>query len=215
MRKHRLALVVIVAASALLAVGGAIAQSGTFSATLSAAEEVPVRPTFATGSAAFSFDGTGLNYQLFVQNIRNVVAAHIHLGQPGVNGPVVMTLFATSPPGVSFVGTVRTGAAAGGLLASGRGTTLEGPLAGQPISALVAQMEAGNAYVNVHTNDGVSPADTGAGDFPGGEIRGQIRPGSTGGTTTPPTGSTPPTEGTSPPPSGTGSGELGGRTRGR
>jgi hypothetical protein len=27
----------------------------------------------------------------------------------------------------------------------------------------------------VHTNDGVAPANTGPGDFPGGEIRGQIR----------------------------------------
>ncbi len=211
MKKHRLAPVVIVAVSALLAVGGATAQSGTFSASLSASEEVPVRPTFGTGSASFSFDGTGLSYQVFVQNIRNVVAAHIHLGQPGVNGPVVLTLFATSPPGVSFVGTLRTGAGSA-LLASGRGTTLEGPLAGQPMSALIAQMEAGNTYVNVHTNDGVPPADTGPGDFPGGEIRGQIRPGSTGTTTPPPTGTTPPT---SPPPTDTGSGELGGRTRGR
>jgi hypothetical protein len=27
----------------------------------------------------------------------------------------------------------------------------------------------------VHTNDGVPPINTGPGDFPGGEIRGQIR----------------------------------------
>jgi hypothetical protein len=27
----------------------------------------------------------------------------------------------------------------------------------------------------VHTNDGVPPPNTGPGDFPGGEIRGQIR----------------------------------------
>jgi len=36
-------------------------------------------------------------------------------------------------------------------------------------------MRAGNTYVNVHTNDGVAPTNTGPGDFPGGEIRGQIR----------------------------------------
>jgi hypothetical protein len=35
-------------------------------------------------------------------------------------------------------------------------------------------MEAGTAYVNVHTNDNVPPPNTGPGDFPGGEIRGQI-----------------------------------------
>jgi hypothetical protein len=27
----------------------------------------------------------------------------------------------------------------------------------------------------VHTNDGVAPPNSGPGDFPGGEIRGQIR----------------------------------------
>jgi hypothetical protein len=27
----------------------------------------------------------------------------------------------------------------------------------------------------VHTNDGVAPPNTGPGDFPGGEIRGQVR----------------------------------------
>ena len=38
----------------------------------------------------------------------------------------------------------------------------------------VALIENGNAYVNVHTNDGVAPVNTGPGDFPGGEIRGQV-----------------------------------------
>src|SRR5207249_402096 len=33
----------------------------------------------------------------------------------------------------------------------------------------------GNAYVNVHTNDGMAPPNSGPGDFPGGEIRGQLR----------------------------------------
>ena len=42
------------------------------------------------------------------------------------------------------------------------------------LDAVVAALESGNAYVNVHTNDGVDPIDTGPGDFPGGEIRGQV-----------------------------------------
>jgi hypothetical protein len=42
------------------------------------------------------------------------------------------------------------------------------------LSEVLAAMEAGTAYVNVHTNDGVAPPTTGPGDFPGGEIRGQI-----------------------------------------
>ena len=43
------------------------------------------------------------------------------------------------------------------------------------LAAVLSAIKAGNTYVNVHTNDGVNPANTGAGDFPGGEIRGQIR----------------------------------------
>jgi len=41
-------------------------------------------------------------------------------------------------------------------------------------TACLAAIEAGNAYGNVHTDDGVAPGNTGAGDFPGGEIRGQL-----------------------------------------
>jgi hypothetical protein len=40
---------------------------------------------------------------------------------------------------------------------------------------VLRQMKAANLYVNVHTNDGVLPANQGPGDFPGGEIRGQLQ----------------------------------------
>ena len=42
------------------------------------------------------------------------------------------------------------------------------------LAAVLAAINSGGAYVNVHTNDGVAPTNTGPGDFPGGEIRGQI-----------------------------------------
>ena len=45
------------------------------------------------------------------------------------------------------------------------------------LAAVLAAMGSGATYVNVHTNDGVAPPNTGPGDFPGGEIRGQIRAG--------------------------------------
>ena len=40
--------------------------------------------------------------------------------------------------------------------------------------ALISLMRSGDTYVNVHSDNGVAPANTGPGDFPGGEIRGQI-----------------------------------------
>jgi hypothetical protein len=149
---------------------GVVANDGRNAATpLSGGEEVPARDTHARGTAVFhlSEDGSALAYQLIVANIDNVVASHIHLAAAGVNGPVVAFLFGNAPAG---------GGRVDGVLAEGTITAanLVGPLAGQPFSALTDAILAGNAYVNVHTNDGVDPPNTGAGDFPGGEVRGQI-----------------------------------------
>jgi len=145
-------------------------EQRNFVAPLNGNEEVPARDTNARGLAHFklSKDGTELSYKLIVANIKNVVASHIHLGPAGANGPVVAFLFGPAAPG---------GGRTDGVLAEGTITaaSLVGPLAGQPLSALIAAMKDGNTYVNVHTNDGVPPIDTGPGDFPGGEIRGQIR----------------------------------------
>ena len=44
-----------------------------------------------------------------------------------------------------------------------------------PFSTLIAEIEAGHVYVDVPTNDGVAPVNTGPGDFIGGELRGQLR----------------------------------------
>ena len=38
---------------------------------------------------------------------------------------------------------------------------------------MLAEMDAGNTYTNIHTNDGKDPAGTGPGDLAAGEIRGQ------------------------------------------
>jgi hypothetical protein len=150
---------------------GAASQAGRHFVThLTGSEEVPARETRAQGQAIFhlSKDGTELTFRLIVANITNVVQAHIHVGPEGENGPVVAFLFEPAAPG---------GGRFSGVLATGTITAadLVGPLAGQPLSALVEQMVAGNTYVNVHTDDGVPPPDTGPGDFPGGEVRGQIR----------------------------------------
>lgn len=134
--------------------------------------EIPLRDTDARGYALLrlSRDGEELDYLLVTTRIENVVQAHIHRGAPTANGPVVAFLYGLVPPG---------GGRENGILSKGTITSedLVGPLAGQPLSALVGAMRAGNTYVNVHTDDGVEPTNTGPGDFPGGEIRGNIPPG--------------------------------------
>jgi hypothetical protein len=136
---------------------------------LSGEEEVPARDTRARGTAVlhFSDDGTELSYQLIVANIANVVQAHIHIGAPGQNGPV----------GVFLYGLVASGGGRiQGVIAEGTLTADDfiGPLAGASMEDLRNHIRNGNAYVNVHTNDGVAPINTGPGDFPGGEVRGAI-----------------------------------------
>ena len=72
-----------------------------FATHLTGAEENPARDTPAQGQAKLqlSRDGEELLCKLNVANIENVVAAHIHLGQPEDNGPVVAFLYGNEPAG--------------------------------------------------------------------------------------------------------------------
>ncbi len=142
-----------------------------FTAHLDGGQEVPIRETLAQGQAIFKVtsDGNGVEFKVIASNIQNIVASHIHIGQAGTNGPVVAFLFGSVPPG---------GGRTDGVLAEGTITSanLIGPLAGASMDTLLSAMRDGLIYVNVHTNDGVAPTNEGPGDFPGGEIRGQLRP---------------------------------------
>ena len=145
------------------------AGTAKFAAQLLGSQEVPARDTLARGTIKFklSRDGSTLTYKLSAKRIQNVVDAHIHVGQPTENGQIAVHLL---EPGGTKVGR-RKFTARGTITAA----ELTGPLAGLTMADLVNQMTAGGTYVNVHTNDGVAPVDTGPGDFPGGEIRGQLR----------------------------------------
>jgi CHRD domain-containing protein len=139
-----------------------------YRAHLSGREVVPAIETLAEGQAIFQLspDGTGLSYHVNASNIENVTGVHLHLGPVGLRGPLVFFLGLSTGPG-------RTD----GVLATGTITSanLLGPLRGMPLSDLMSQIEAGNVYVDVPTNDGIFPPNTGPGDFNGGELRGQIR----------------------------------------
>jgi hypothetical protein len=160
----------------LVAVGLAVAgANGNWSQHANGAMEVPARDTQGQGQGIFklSQDGSSIEYKLIASNIENVFMAHIHMAAPGVNGPIVVWLYPGTTVGVMGpLGAGRTD----GVLVEGSFTAanLTGPLAGQPLSALIEAMDSGNAYLNFHTNDGVAPTNTGPGDFPGGEIRGDI-----------------------------------------
>jgi hypothetical protein len=140
-----------------------------FNAHLTGGEEVPPRETMAHGQANLQLtkDGTALEFKLNVANIDNVFAAHIHCGAVGVNGPIGVTLFMGTPGGGAVAGTLAEGTITAPDAGNGCGWT--------DLAAVLAAIESGNTYINVHTDDGVAPANTGPGDFPGGEIRGQVQ----------------------------------------
>lgn len=129
-----------------------------FEAELSGDQEVPPVDTDAEGEAEFKAnrDRSEIRYELQVKEIEGVVQAHVHIGPRGENGAVVAFLF--GPVAGLDADDERT--IARGTIGS---DDLLGPLAGMTISDLLAEMQRGNAYVNVHT--------TGS---PTGEIRGQI-----------------------------------------
>ena len=158
-------------------VGVTVAAAGinrNWSVHANGAQEVPARDTQGQGQAIFhlSSDGTSLEYKLIASNIENVFMAHIHRGAPTENGPIVVWLAPSTAPVAGPPGGGRTD----GVLAEGTITAanLVGPLAGQPLSALVELMNSGRAYANVHTSDGDATPNEGPGDFPGGEIRGNL-----------------------------------------
>lgn len=132
-------------------------QEQRFITELTGFEEVPpVNDTSAIGVAEFKLGQDNIMYTINVTDIENVTAAHIHRGQVGENGPIVITLFKKDTP---------TTAMTTGVLSEGNitATNLEGPMAGQLLSNLTSAMQNEQTYVNVHTQQN-----------PNGEIRGQI-----------------------------------------
>jgi len=104
-------------------------------------KEVPSVDTLAQGQAVFmiSHDETMIRFVLIAANIKNVLMSHIHMAPKDENGPIVVWLYPSMPPPVLIPGRFN------GVLAMGTITSanLVGPLAGQPLSALISAMEAG------------------------------------------------------------------------
>jgi CHRD domain/PEP-CTERM motif len=160
----------------LLASAGPAGAVTIFAATLDGSQEVPGNASTATGFGTFVLNdtGTALTYNATVFGLDftgtqttstadNLVAAHMHAPGPrGVNGPVVFGFFGTpfneTNPNDVTVTPFATGV--GGSV-SGKWDSLEGN--NTTLTAQLANILAGNSYINFHTQA-----------FPGGEIRGQI-----------------------------------------
>ncbi len=141
-----------------------------FIGVLSGREEVPATDSRGRGVAKFqlSKDGDAISYKLIVANISNVTGAHIHRGGKGQNGPVVFGLYSASPAGGRINGPIARGAFTP--------ADLVGPYAGSADFAMfLSDLHSDSLYVNVHTSDGVDSTSGSRGDYPAGEIRGQLK----------------------------------------
>jgi YVTN family beta-propeller protein len=122
--------------------------------TLSGDNEVPPVTTEASGRASLGITSSAVTVTLRTEGLVDVLAAHIHLGPPTLNGPVIFPLYdAGQGPFTSPF--TRTVTAADLMPAPGA----------QTFEEAVAAILAGGTYANVHT---VAEQD--------GEIRGQIGP---------------------------------------
>lgn len=138
-------------------------SSQVFQATLSGFEEVPPRLTGAGGRfwARLIDGGTALQYELrYADPTTPVTAAHIHFGQRGVNGEIMVFLCGgddapACPP--------RGGTVTGLITADDVRAIPEQGLQAGDFEGFIQILRAGVAYVNVHTTM-----------FPAGEIRGQV-----------------------------------------
>lgn len=133
-------------------------------------QEVPAVSSAASGRFRATIDraSQSLRYELSYQGLEgDVRQAHIHLGQHGVNGGIMVWLCQTAlnvSPVASTPACPQSGTVSGVITAA----DVIGP-AGQGVAAAefaeaLAAIRAGVAYANVHTSK-----------FTGGEIRGQLR----------------------------------------
>jgi hypothetical protein len=135
--------------------------TGTFTLTISMGGEAGGVTTTAAGPTTTAAGGgllpAGLtvSFKLEVANMKDVTAAHIHLGATGQNGDVIYPLFTGPQKSGDF----------SGVLAEGPLTedNLTGPYQGRTFTDLIAAVLQGQTYVNVHTVAN-----------PNGEIRGQL-----------------------------------------
>ena len=165
----RMTLAFMLAGSLSLVASPAAATITVYSAQLSGANENPANASPATGLAIVTIDDaldTMRVQEFFSGLLGTTTASHIHCCAPaGTNAGVATQtpFFVGFPIGVTS-GTydntfdmTLTGSFSASFLAANGGT------ADSAFAALIAGLNAGNAYLNVHTTM-----------FPGGEIRGQL-----------------------------------------
>jgi CHRD domain len=169
-------LLAIVGLLALVTTAAASADESALNmrARLSGLNEVPPKATMGEGTFSAKAEKGVIHYTLTYSGLSTpALQAHLHFGQPAVNGGIFV--FLCSNLGNGPAGTPACPAGGGtvtGTITAADILTVvpdQGVNAGDLATALRI-IEAGDAYANVHTTR-----------FPAGEIRGQVHSGDGGG----------------------------------
>jgi len=167
---RKIALASVLVAATALTVAGTVALAGRggerhqLRAGLIGYQEVPVKSTTGHGRFQATVQDDGIHYTLQYEGLEtDALFAHIHFGQPAVNGGISAFLCnGTDTPACP----AREGTVEGVIEASDVVGPNDQGIEPGSLAELVQAMRAGVTYANVHTTR-----------FTGGEIRGQIRPG--------------------------------------
>jgi hypothetical protein len=172
-RRARLSLVVVLAlslaATSLAVASGKHDKNGKqFHAKLIGYEEVPSLNTPGHANLSLTVADDKLTFTLTYADLTGPPgAAHIHVGQRGVNGGVSVVFCGGG--GKPACPAANSGTVTGTIVAADvGGPTAQGFNVGD-LASVVAAIRAGVTYANMHTVK-----------FPGGEIRGQIKRGEGG-----------------------------------
>jgi hypothetical protein len=167
MRQRRIQLAAAVAVVAIASVVATTAVAGNgknAKAKLTSFEEVPAVSTNGSGEFKAKVRSNEIEYTLSYEDLSAAPAqAHIHFGQRSVNGGISAFLCGgdSKPPCPPAPATVTGTIEPQDVI----GPESQGIAPGE-FDELVRAMRAGVTYANVHTTN-----------FPGGEIRGQIKAG--------------------------------------
>jgi hypothetical protein len=172
MRKTALVMAFLLLASGFAVPFAQQSRNPNVSARLEPGQEVPAVSSVARGHFKATIDDQAqqITYELTYSDLEgSVTQAHIHLGQRGANGGVMVFLCANPPitPPAGTPACPETSGTVSGLLIAADviGPAAQGIDPGE-FDEVVRNIRLGLAYANVHSTK-----------FPGGEIRGQLEPG--------------------------------------
>ncbi|HEX3225840.1 MAG TPA: CHRD domain-containing protein [Gaiellaceae bacterium] len=176
MSRRTIAVLVAFVVSALVVASFALADDGkgkhdgkgdkrtTWTANLIGYNEVPATNSKGHASLSLALSNGTITFKLEYSGLSgNPAAAHVHIGQVAVNGGV--SFFFCGGGGKPACPASTSGTINGTVVAADVvGPTAQGFAAGD-LDSVLAAIQHGLGYANMHTAN-----------FPGGEIRGQLRP---------------------------------------